>query len=134
MVPALIPALSPKDLVIAKPGICTSFIQTLSGPKICPLSFVWASTLPPNFIILCFSSYRHGFWSSESGITFQFSSPTSEARMALESPILNEYIVYLYTKTAITVDPLNYVLISEFKSPSLVLARHSSNINSICYG
>jgi len=146
LVPALMPALSPKDRVIANPGIKTSFIHTRSGPSYSPVSLFWANTLPPFFMILSFSSYRSGFWSTDRGITVHscsplifmvlicgnlalFSSslfkPVSRClrRMALESPTLNTRNFSSYTKTATSVLPANSVLISDSNSCWLVFCN-----------
>jgi hypothetical protein len=39
-VPARVPALSPKDLVMAKPGVLISFIHTRNGPTYSFFSFI----------------------------------------------------------------------------------------------
>lgn len=70
IVPAFIPALSPKERVMARPGIATYFIHTLNGPKSSPLSFFWLKILPPKLMMRYFSSTLSGLWSMVRGRTF----------------------------------------------------------------
>ena len=55
MIPTFAATLSPKLLLIAKPGNYSYLNQTLYGPINPSLSSLYCSTLPPAFIILSFS-------------------------------------------------------------------------------
>lgn len=110
--PTVLATKSPRDLVIARPGACLFFNQTLFGPKNYGLIFPWGtildcSILPLDFLILLASSFSSGLWSLLSEVHCHIPTELLEHMIALLSPLFAQTIVLLCMSTTTTVVPLN---------------------------
>lgn len=116
--PTLAAIISPKDLVIAKPGISSFLSQTLKGPRAFPCGSRYESIRPPAFMMTSASNLSSGLWSldkashpssikeSSSQFMLYLHSLKTRAITALESPTFATNIFFPYVKMLIQVDPL----------------------------
>lgn len=103
---------SPRDLLIARPGESSFFSQTRMGPTDPPLESLNESILPFILNILSHSPAKLGLWSLDKASTSQVPYFPFYARLYkihLESPTFDTMRVSLRTNNVTAVVPLYYV-------------------------
>ena len=132
--PTLLATSSPKDLVMARPGMSSCFNQTLRGPIGFLSGSLKESILPPLLMIRSASSGWLGFWSLLTACAKIPPSRSFLTTMPLESPTLQQNNFYPRVINDTQVDPENLTSILQLKSSSLASrnallnAMHNSSV------
>mmetsp|Transcript_19369 Transcript_19369/g.45154 ORF Transcript_19369/g.45154 Transcript_19369/m.45154 type:complete len:224 (-) Transcript_19369:256-927(-) len=124
MTPAECATVSPRERLIASPGISMCLSQTRAGPST-PSSYSTANTRPPDLMIRAFSFGSSGLLSMDTSFATILPESSSSPSMMRESPQLAQYSVLSIVITVATaVVPENSVSIDPSLSTSASTVRN----------